>query len=119
MFVAVYVVGTEEAVDDVGGDITARAISRWDSAPMSLMFLVAPIKYDMRNNLNEKGFVFFSQFMTETSWQQELESFCHITSTLKSQRAMDTLIQLAFLILHSLWPGFGKNLFWGESSYLP
>lgn len=31
---------------------------------------------------------------------------------------MDTLIQLAFLILYSLWPGFGKTLFWGESSYL-
>lgn len=65
-----------------------------------------------------KDLFLFSQFMTETSWQQELESVCHIASTLKSQRAMDTLIQLAFLILHSLWPGFGKNLFWGESSYL-
>lgn len=66
MFAAVYGVVTDEAVDNVGGDITTRAISRWDSAPMLLMFLVAPIKYDMRNNLNEKGFVFFSH----SSWQR-------------------------------------------------
>ena len=59
-----------------------------------------------------------SQFMTETSWQQELESVCHIASALKSRRAMDALIQLASLILYSLGPGFGKDLFWGESSYL-
>lgn len=43
---------------------------------------------------------------------------CHIASLLKSQRAMDALIQLASLILYSLGPGFNKDLFWGESFYL-